>query len=376
MHGLEDVLAKELRQLGAMNIKPVKRGVTFEGDLGFLYKANLWLRTALRILVPIGNFKVRNEDEIYKRVKEMPWEDHFDVDKTIMVNATIFSEKFTHSLFIAQKVKDAIVDRFRERTGHRPSVDTQNPDIRIDIYIHNENVIMSLDSSGHSLHRRGYRCQADVAPINEVLAAGILKLIDWKGMAHMIDPMCGSGTFLIEAALIAHNIPPGVFRKDFAFKNWKNYDAELHDFLFEKALEKEKNFYYTIQGFDMDNRVLAKAEENIENALMTDQISTSQADFMEFETDQEIKKPGIIVFNPPYGVKFEANIPELYNGIGNTLKHKFPGYTAWMITSSAEGLKHVGLKPSKKIKLYNAKLESWLVRYDLYEGSRKRKGSE
>lgn len=376
MYGLEEVLAKELRQLGAMDIKPVKRGVSFVGDTGFMYKANLWLRTALRILMPIKEFKVRNEEEIYRKVKEIAWEDYFELDKTIMVNATIFSRQFTHSLFIAQKVKDAVVDRFRERTGERPSVNTDNPDVRIDIYIHNENVVVSLDSSGHSLHRRGYRKEADVAPINEVLAAGILKLIGWKGMSHFLDPMCGSGTFLIEAAMIAHNIPPGVFREDFAFKNWKSFDSELYTMLFDKSLEKETNFYYSILGFDKDPRVLLKAGRNIKTALMQDQVKIEKADFMDFKSSREIKTPGILVFNPPYGIKFEANVPELYEGIGNTLKRDFPGFTAWVFTSSKEGLKHVGLKPSLKIPLMNAKLDSWLVRYDLYEGTRKDKSKK
>ncbi len=376
MHGLEDVLAKELRNLGAMDIKPVKRGVSFVGDAGFMYKANYWLRTALRILVPIKEFKVRNEEEVYKRIKEIAWEDYFDIDKTIMVNATIYSRQFNHTLYIAQKVKDGIVDRFREKTGERPSVNTDNPDIRIDVYIHNEDVIVSLDSSGHSLHRRGYRKEADVAPINEVLAAGILGLIGFKGMSHLIDPMCGSGTFLIEAAMIAHNIPPGIFREEFAFKNWKNYNKELHDMLFEKSLEKEKNYYYTILGFDKDPRVLLKAGRNIKTALLDEQIKLEKADFLDFKSSREIKTPGILVFNPPYGIKFDADIPELYTGIGNTLKNKFPGFTAWMFTSSKEGLKYVGLKPSLKIPLFNAKLESWLVRYDLYEGTRKDKGNK
>jgi len=373
MHGLEDVLAKELRQLGAMDVQTVKRGVTFMGDIGFMYKANLWLRTALRILVPIKEFKARNEDEIYKKVKDIAWEDLFDKNKTIVVDATVFAQQYNHTLYMAQKVKDAVVDRFREKMGSRPSVDTKNPDIRIDVYIFNENVIISMDSSGNSLHKRGYRTEADVAPISEVLAAGILKLAGWDGLGSLIDPMCGSGTFLIEGAMIAHNIPPGVFRKDFAFKNWKNFDEELYDLLFNKALEKEKNFYYGIYGYDKDPRVLLKARSNVKSALMTDQIKLEKADFMNFQTSREIKRPGMLVFNPPYGVKIEADIPELYRGIGDTLKRDFAGFTAWMITSSREGLKHVGLRPSQKIPLINGSLESWLVRYDLCEGSRKAK---
>ncbi len=376
MQGLEEVLVKELRQLGAMDVEPVKRGATFKGDIGFMYKANLWLRTALRILVPIKEFKARNEDEIYKKVKDIAWEDLFDKDRTIVVDTTIYAQQYNHTLYMSQKVKDAIVDRFREKTGSRPSVDTKNPDIRIDVYIYNENVIVSMDSSGNSLHKRGYRTEADVAPINEVLAAGILKLAGWDGLGSLIDPMCGSGTFLIEGAMIAHNIPPGVFRKGFAFKNWNNFDEELYDLLFEKALEKEKNFYYGIYGFDKDPRVLLKARNNIKSALMTEQVKLEKADFMNFKSSRELKRPAMLVFNPPYGVKIEADIPELYRGIGDTLKRDFAGFTAWMITSSREGLKHVGLRPSQKIPMINGSLESWLVRYDLYEGSRKAKKQE
>ncbi len=369
--GLEEVLAKELRQLGAMDIKKINRGVTFTGDLGFLYKSNLWLRTALRIIVPISEFKARNEEEIYKKVKAIAWEDHFDLDKTFLVSATVFARQYRNSLFIAQKLNDGVADRFREKFGERPSVDTSDPHIRIDVHISNENVVISLDSSGHSLHRRGYRQFADIAPINEVLAAGILKLTGWNGLAHFIDPMCGSGTFLIEAALMAHNIPPGVFRKEYAFKNWKNFDAELFDLLFEKALQKEKNFHFTINGFDKDSRVILKAHKNIKEALMEEQIHIEKNDFLNFNPSVELKKPGVLVFNPPYGEKFEANIPELYSGIGDTLKKDFAGYTAWIFTSSKEGLKNVGLKPSLKIPLKNGNLDCWLVRYDLYEGSRK-----
>lgn len=371
MHGLEDVLAKELRTLGAMDIKVLKRGVSFKGDLGFMYKANLWLRTALRILKPIKEFKARNEEEIYRKIKDIAWEELFSNDKTIVVDATVFARQYNHSLFIAQKVKDAIVDRFREKTDKRPSVDTRNPDIRIDIYISNENVVVSMDSSGNSLHKRGYRTEADVAPINEVLAAGILHLAGWNGLGNLVDPMCGSGTLLIEAAMMAHNIPAGVFRKDFAFKNWLDFDEDLYNLLFEKALEKEKNFHYQIFGFDKDPRVLLKARQNVKNSLMDGQIKLEKADFMNFQSSREISKPGMLIFNPPYGVKIEADIPELYSGIGNTLKRDFAGFTAWMITSSREGLKNVGLKPSRKIQLLNGNIESWLVRYDLYEGSRK-----
>ena len=369
--GLEDVLAKELRELGARNPKTIKRGVSFEGDLGFLYKANLWCRTALRFLVPIAQFKVRNEKELYKKIYALEWEGYFSKQKTIAIDAVVHSRQFKHSLFVAQKCKDAIVDRFRDQLGERPAVDTRQPDIRINIHISNENVSVSLDASGESLHKRGYRVDAGVAPISEVLAAGILKLAGWDGLKDFIDPMCGSGTFLIEAALMAQNIPPNVFRKEFAFRNWKNFDEELFRFLFDKALEKEKNFHFSIKGFDRNSGAVMKARKNVRSALMAEEITIQKADFLSFEKDENFKERGLLVFNPPYGEKMEADIPDLYKGIGDTLKTQFKGYTAWIITSSAEGIKNVGLKPSKKIPLYNGKLESWLVKYEMYEGSKK-----
>jgi len=371
--GFEDVLAKELRQLGAKDIKTVKRGVSFSGDLGFLYKANLWLRTALRILVPVKEFKARNEKEIYRKLLAFPWEEHFDVDKTISVNATVNAKQYRNTLFLAQKVKDAVADRFREKTGRRPSVDVKNPQARIDLHINNENVVVSLDGSGASLHKRGYRQEVDSAPISEVLAAGILKLAGWDGMRNFYDPMCGSGTFLIEAALMAHNIPPNVYRKDFCFMHWKNFDQELYDMLFEKALEKEKNFHFKIQGYDRYSKVLMKARKNLKNALMDDQVKTEKADFLNFNPTNKPETPGMLVFNPPYDIKLEAEIPELYRGIGNTLKSEFAGFTAWIFTASAEGIKNIGLKPSVKIPLKNGALDAWLLRYDMYDGSRKNK---
>ncbi len=367
--GLEEVLSREIKLLGGTEVEAVKRGVRFKGDLGFLYKSNLWLRTALRILVPISQFKVRNENELYKKVKAIAWEDIFRHSQTFLIDATVFSEKFTNSLFIAQKCKDAIVDRFREKSGLRPSVHTREPDIRINIHISRENVIISLDSSGESLHKRGYRSRVDRAPIGEVLAAGIISLTGWDKKTNLIDPMCGSGTFLIEAALMAYNIPPNVFRKNFCFRHWKNYDQDLFTLIFDKALEKEEAFSAKIIGYDKDEAVMRKARKNLRNALMQEQIEINQADFLNF--DQDLPATGTLLFNPPYGIKIEANIPQLYQSIGNTLKRQFPGYTAWIFTSSQEGIKNIGLKPSKKIKLYNGKLECWLLRYDLYSGSRK-----
>lgn len=370
--GLERVLARELRQLGGREIKEVRRGVVCKGDIGFVYKCNLWLRTAIRVLVQLDSFPIRDEKNLYKRINEMPWEEHFGVSSTLAIDATVFSDKFRNSLFIAQKTKDAIVDRFREREGKRPSVELRQPDIRINVHIQRHICTVSLDSSGDSLHKRGYRVEVDKAPLNEVLAAGILALMDWQGKGPLMDPMCGSGTFLTEAALFASNVPVNVFRKKYSFQNWHNFDAPLFDTIFDAALGKENRDLPAIQGYDIDPKVLAKSRRNIKNALMEEVIKVQKRNFLKWPEDEPATPGTTVIMNPPYDIKIEADIPELYKGIGDSLKQNFSGCTAWVFTASAEGLKHLGLKPSKKIALKNGKLDSWLVRYDLYEGSKKK----
>lgn len=369
--GLERVLAREVRQLGGREVQEVRRGIVCKGDLGFVFKCNLWLRTALRVLVQIDRFQVRDEKNLYKKVYETPWEKYFDSDKTIAIDATVHSDRFRNSLFVAQKTKDGIVDRFRDQSGKRPSVDLKNPDIRINVHIQNHFCTLSLDSSGESLHKRGYRVEVDKAPLSEVLAAGILSLMDWQGKGPLLDPMCGSGTFLTEAALFASNVPVNVFRKQFSFQNWKDYDAELFDTIFESSMKKENRDLPPIYGFDIDPQIGAKARRNVKNALMEDVIKVQKRNFLNWPEDEKVAPGTTLIMNPPYDLKLEADIPELYKGIGDSLKQHFSGCTAWVFTASAEGLKHLGLKPTKKIPLKNAKLDSWLVRYDLYEGSKK-----
>lgn len=339
--------------------------------MGFVYKSNLWLRTAMRVLVELKQFKVRDENHLYKMIYNIPWEEYFNVDQTIAVDATVFSDRFRNSLFVAQKTKDAIVDRFRDREDRRPSVDLKQPEIRINIHIQSHYCTVSLDSSGESLHKRGYRVEVDRAPLSEVLAAGILALMDWQGQGPLIDPMCGSGTFLTEAALFASNVPVNVFRKKFACQNWKNYDAQLFDTIFQAALAKESTQVPTLRGYDIDPRILAKARRNIKNALMDEEIKVQKRNFLLWSEENEVPQGATLIMNPPYDLKLEADIPDLYKGIGDTLKQNFMGCTAWIFTASLEGLKHVGLKHTKKIALKNAQLDAWLVRYDLYEGSKK-----
>lgn len=370
LFGMEELLAQELRQLGASAIEIGTRNVSFEGDLGFMYKANLCCRTAIKILKPINAFNIFTEEDLYKKIYEMPWENYMDVKGALAVNATVFSEVFTHSQYISLKTKDAIVDRFRDRQGERPDVDLDHPTLRINIHIDRNICTVSLDSSGESLHKRGYKVESTLAPINEVLAAGIIMLSGWQGQCNFLDPMCGGGTMLTEAAMIACNIPPNLNREEFGFETWPDFDVDLYEKIEEAALSKVRDFPHKIYGFDTDPVAIKKAKENIKSANLNDFIEVKQQDF--FQSEKEQDKPLYIVFNPPYDERISVNdIEEFYSSIGNTLKRGYPGTQAWMITSNMEALKFVGLHPSKKIKLFNGKLEAKLVRYEMYEGSRK-----
>ncbi|PHS64102.1 MAG: RNA methyltransferase [Flavobacterium sp.] len=371
MFGLEEILAAELRKLGASKVELGTRNVTFEGDTGFMYKANLCCRTAIKILKPITSFNVFTEADIYKKVYAIPWENYMDVDGTLAVDATVFSEKFTHSKYISLKTKDAIVDRFRDKEGRRPDVDLDHPTLRVNIHIDRNICTISLDSSGQSLHKRGYKVANTMAPINEVLAAGLIMLAGWDGQCDLLDPMCGSGTILTEAAMIACNIPPNLNRDEFAFENWPDFDVDLFEVIENSTLKKIRDFHFKIQGFDIESDIVQKAKENIKSANLDEFISVRKQDF--FESKKETDRPLFIVFNPPYDERIQVDAEKLYASIGTTLKHGYPGTQAWMITSNMEALKHVGLRPSRRIKLYNGKLESKLVRYEMYEGSKKTK---
>jgi len=371
LYGFEDLLAHELRSLGASEIEKGVRNVSFEGDTGFMYKANLCCRTAIKILKPISNFNVFTEEDLYQKVYDIPWENYMDSNGSLAIDATVFSKKFTHSQFIALKTKDAIVDRFRDKFGERPDVDLDHPTLRINVHIDRSICTLSLDSSGQSLHKRGYKISSGLAPINEVLAAGILMLSGWKGQSDFLDPMCGSGTFLTEAAMIACNIPPNLNREEFGFETWPDFDVDLYELIENAALKRVQDFHFKIKGYDTDGFTLKKAQENIKNANLQDFIEVAQRDF--FTTEKESDKYLYLVFNPPYDERLSVeNITDFYTQIGNTLKHGYPGSQAWMITSNMEALKHVGLRPSEKHKLYNGKLESKLVKYEMYEGSRKK----
>ncbi|MFJ1430135.1 class I SAM-dependent RNA methyltransferase [Capnocytophaga canimorsus] len=367
--GFEDVLATELKKIGAVNVQKGVRSVSFEGDKGFMYKANLSLRTALKILKPITQFKIRNEHDYYRKIYDFHWHSFLEVNQTFAITATLQTELFNHSQYVALRAKDAIVDKFRAQQGRRPSVDVLHPDLQIHIHIQKNDVIISLDSSGESLHHRGYRSATNMAPINEVLAAGMLMMSGWEGQCDFLDPMCGSGTLLIEAAMIACNIPANIHRKEFAFEKWKDFDADLFDTIFESCLKKTKEFHYQILGYDKAPSAVAKAKDNLKNANLSDYIEVVQKNF--FETQKEDKQRKLhMVFNPPYGERLQIDIPKFYETLGNTLKNGYPNTDAWFITSNLEAIKYVGLRPSRKIKLFNGKLESRFLNYKMYEGAK------
>ena len=369
--GFEDVLAKEVQQLGGQDVQTGTRVVTFSGDKGFMYKANLSLRTALKILKPIQWFKVFNDKSLYDGIYSIDWSQFMNEKQTFVVDVTLYSEAFNNSQFVALKTKDAIVDQFREKTGVRPSIDKDFPDLRIHIHLDRDQCTVSLDTSGESLHQRGYRSATNIAPINEVLAAGMLILSGWDGTSHFLDPMCGSGTILAEAAMIACNIPANINRKEFAFEKWNDWDNDLFDQIIDSLMKKTREFHYTIKGFDKAPSAVRKAQDNIQNANLDDYVTIEQKDF--FETEKQTEGPLHMVFNPPYGERLDIDMERFYREIGDTFKQSYPNTQAWFITANLEALKFVGLKPSRKIKLFNGKLEARLLKYDIYEGSKRAK---
>lgn len=369
--GFEEILAKELQQLGAQDLTIGTRAVSFKGDKGFMYKANLSLRTALKILKPIYHFRAFNEQSLYKGIQGVDWSKYLNANQTFVIDTTIHSDNFKHSQFVSQKAKDAIVDQFREKFGQRPSVEKDFPDLRINIHIDRDQCSVALDTSGASLHHRGYRTATNIAPINEVLAAGMLLLSGWDGSSHFLDPMCGSGTILIEAGMIACNIPANINRKEFAFEKWNDWDNDLFDQIIDSLMKRTKEFHYSIVGFDKAPSAVNKAKDNIINANLEDYVKVSQANF--FETKKETVGPLHMVFNPPYGERLDINLERFYRELGDTLKNNYPNTNAWFITANLEALKFVGLRPSRKIKLFNGSLEARLVKYEMYEGSKRKK---
>ena len=355
LYGLEDVLADELRALGAEGVETGRRMVAFRGDKAMLYKANFHCRTALRILKPVARFRAENADEVYEAVKAVEWERYLSPERTFAVDAVIYSENFRHSKFVAYRTKDAIADRFKERTGQRPSVRLSNPDMAIHIHISHNDCTLALDSSGESLHRRGYRVEQGEAPLNEVLAAGMILLTGWHGESHFVDPMCGSGTLLIEAAMIALNIPPGIYRKGFAFERWPDFDRELFETIYNDD-SGERDFEFLCHGADISADAIRRTERNVRSAGLSRYITLRT----------------ILVTNPPYGERIAAdNIGELYGMIGERLKHVFMGCQAWILSYRDECFDHIGLRPKTKLQLMNGELACEYRGYELFAGTNK-----
>ena len=371
--GLEEVLAKELIDLGANNVEIGRRMVSFTGDKEMLYKANFCTRTAVKILKPIKEFKANDADEVYEVVKQMDWEQWMDVKSTFLVDSVIFSDNFRHSKFVAYRVKDAIADYWREKTGDRPNVGISNPDLRINVHIAEDEVTISLDASGESLHQRGYKTATVAAPLNEVLAAGLIMLTGWHGECDLIDPFCGSGTILIEAALIALNVYPGVFRKEYAFEKWKDFDADLFDRIYNDD-SQEREFDHKIYGYDINRQTVQIALDNVLNAGVKDAVSVEQRDFYEFE--QPLDK-AIMITNPPYGDRITTDdIYDLYETIGKNLKRCFVGNDAWIISHHEELFDKIGFRPSTKYALFNGSLECEFRKYQIFDGKLKERREE
>lgn len=376
--GLEEVLAQELIALGANEVQLERRAVSFRGDKALLYRANLCLRTALRILVPIASFKAKDTDALYNQLKKINWSAYMHSSTTFAIDATVYSETFRNSRFVTYRVKDAIADYWLEKENQRPSVSTREPDLLINIHIGNEQVTVSLDSSGESLHKRGYRVATTEAPISEVLAAGMLLMAGWNGQSDLYDPMCGSGTFLIEAALIARNIAPGVFRSSYAFEKWPDFDADLWSDIYNDD-SNERDFTHKIYGSDASFYAIQQATKNIKAAGVQKDIELKQIRIEEIKSPYTLPvgegKGGdspLVMLNPPYGERLHSNkeMEDLYTAIGSTLKHQFAGSTAWIISSNAAAMKCIGLKPSKKYHLLNGELDCQFNKYDLFAGKR------
>jgi len=369
-YGFEDVLADELLNLGAQKIIKGNRNVSFFGDKGFMYKSNMSLRTALKIIKPIKEFRFKDLDDYYKKIYEIKWEQYLDYSGSFLINSVVFHSKiFNNSKFTSLKAKDAIVDRYRNKYNKRPDVNSLSPQLKIEIHVNKNLCTVSLDSSGESLHKRGYKKFNSAAPLNEVLAAGIILLSGWDKKCDLLDPMCGTGTFLIEAAMIARNIAPNLNRLSFAFEKWKDWDNELFEKIEDSVKNKEIEFDNKLYGFDISNAMIRKAEKNIKISNLGVDIEVVKKDFLSTKKTDEDKLH--ILINPPYDKRITTDANELYKKIGDTLKNNYLFSDVWLITANLEAIKSIGLRSNKKIKLFNSNLESRLLNYNIYPGSKK-----
>jgi putative N6-adenine-specific DNA methylase len=369
LYGLENLLARELSDLGAVEISVANRAVLFNGDMSLLYKVNYMSRTALSVLMPVKEFRIKSADDLYRKCMQIEWDNYMEVDNTFSVSPVVQSPIFNHTGYAGLKLKDAVADYFRNINGRRPSVNPTNPDILINLHISNEIVTVSLDSTVIPLFKRGYRQEQAAAPLNEVLAAGMLLLSDWNAKSDLTDPMCGSGTIPVEAGMIACNIPSGKFRQFFGFQKWKNYNSDLFNKVRENGDAAICQSPVKISASDISEQAVNQSILNIKKAGLDNLISIEVKDFRDLRPSTE---DGFVIINPPYGERLSPDDTDaLYNMIGSSLKHNFPGHTAWIISSNKESLKHIGLKPKEKHILYNGALECLFLKYELYSGSRK-----
>jgi len=364
LFGFEEILSKEIEELGGKNIQKITRGVKCEGNTELLYRANVSLRTALKILVPIYTFKAKNQQEIYDRMMEFDWSHFLDVDQTFAIDDVVFSELFKHTKFVALKAKDAIVDQFRNKYRRRPSIDTDYPDVLLNLHCSNDYFTISLDSSGEPLNQRGYREKGHRAPMNEVLAAGMLKLANWKKDIPLVDPMCGSGTIITEAAMMAMNMPPNIKRNNFGFRTWPEYSPILYNRIKTELESQIRKPALNIVGIDIDSEVIPLARKALSKIGLRREVKIREMDFRDF---RPIEEKGMIITNPPYGERIGGdNVLDFYESVGDAFKNNFKGYDAWLISSNKQALKKIGLKDSKRLKLYNGKLECDFCKYEMY----------
>jgi putative N6-adenine-specific DNA methylase len=368
--GLEEILFEEVKALGGQRVKIEKRGVSCEGDKAFMYKCNLHLRTALRVLVPIGEYIVHTEKDFYRKMKKVEWSKYMDINQTFAIDAVVNSRVFNHSKFIALRAKDALVDQFMENYEMRPNVDVKDPEVRFNVHIAEKKVILSLDSSGYSLHKRGYRTERHVAPVNEALAAGLVLQSGWKGDKPFVDPMCGSGTIVVEAALIAKNRAPRLYSGSLGFTRWNDFDEELWQQVKEEAQSQEKDIKVPIKGGDLSQDYVEMAQRSVQRMKLEDDVEIKHISFFDSIGEEE---GGVMISNPPYGERLddEDDMNAFYKRIGDQMKTHFKGYSAWIMSSNMQALKFVGLKPKRKIPLMNGALECKVHLFELYAGTKK-----
>jgi len=366
--GLEEVLARELTDLGAGDVLKLNRAVSFTGDTEMMYRINYSSRTALRILKPLFHFEILEQKDLYEKIHDFPWEDYLNAEQSLAIDAVISYTVFTNSQFVAQKSKDAIVDRLREKSGKRPSVDLENPDLKINVHLFKDSCTVALDSSGQSLHRRGYRKSTGPAPINEVLAAGLVKLSEWDPAVPLFDPMCGSGTLLIEAAMLAKNMPAGFFREQWGFMKWKDFNGGIWEKVKSDCDQLITTEKLKMHGSDRSDRAIDSARENLRFTNLYEDITL---EVKAFEDSKPPFEKGFIISNPPYDERLQIEDSlGFYKMIGDTLKQRYAGYTAWMISSDLESVKFIGLRPSRRIPVFNGPLECRFLKFDLFAGKK------